>query len=948
MENDNILPYLHNFLEQRNNADRQRTIFLILKRLRVGDTIAVDALIKALSDNDNYIRIKAAKGLGIIKNLRGVEPLILALEDGVIDVRVEAASALGNIGDTRAIGPLCRVLNSPHKNVRKAAIKALASIRDPRTTDLIHETTRSSLISSKKAENKINKLKEEIDILNQDIARIERLRSSLYAQPKLAPNNKAIELDSQQKTARYGKDSSLAKQDKNYEAIHSNDISWDLDPKYAESLHSEDHTFPPISDEAELKHIGEQLLKQALNNPAAEFRAGQLDAIDNLVRKRARILVIQRTGWGKSIVYFLATRMLRLQGAGPTLLISPLRSLMRNQIQAANRIGINACTINSDNRDDWQAVKARLQSGDVDILLVAPERLENDEFRKDYLLPIAGTIGLFVVDEAHCISDWGHDFRPDFRRIARILQALPRNIPILATTATANNRVMKDIMDQLGTDLQIVRGSLARDSLCLQNIRLPSQADRLAWLANVLPSLPGTGIIYALTIKHADLVAKWLRTQGIEAHSYSGRMETSLREELEQKLLDNQLKVLVATTSLGMGFDKPDLGFVIHFQRPGSVIHYYQQVGRAGRALDKAYGILLSGDGDQNITEYFIRNAFPPEEHLRHILDALASAGDDGLSVPMIEQKVNLPNGQIKKALKLLAVETPSPIIKERNHWHATSTEYVHDRVKIDRLTAIRHKEQSIMSDYISSSTCLMRFLLKELDDENLVQCGRCAICKGSPILPETCSSDILEEAISFLRQNEIIIHPRKAWPYGDALAIYNWTGRIPEGLRAWKGHALSTWGDSGWGELVRIGKQNGHFDDKLVIGAADMVRDRWKPTPTPTWITCIPSLNKPTLVPDFARRLSEVLGLPFIPCVHKVRATKPQKLMQNSYQQARNLAGAFEVDGEGLLQEPLILVDDMVDSGWTFTVVAALLRTAGTGPVFPLALVDTSQGDNL
>jgi len=706
-----------------------------------------------------------------------------------------------------------------------------------------------------------------------------------------------------------------------------------------------------LSTESARRKTGIELLRKALNNPNAQFREDQWETIEKIVLNQARILVIQRTGWGKSIVYFLATRMLRLQGAGPTLLISPLRSLMRNQIQAANGLGINACTINSDNPDDWEAVKARLQSGDVDILLVAPERLKNDEFREHYLLPIAGTIGLFVVDEAHCISDWGHDFRPDFRRIARILQALPRNIPILATTATANNRVIQDIMDQLGTDLQVVRGPLARDSLCLQNIKLPSHVDRLAWLANVLPSLPGSGIIYVLTKKYADLVAKWLKKQGIEAYPYysrRGKKETTSNEELEQKLLDNQIKVLVSTPALGMGFDKPDLRFVIHFQRPGSVIHYYQQVGRAGRAIDKAYGVLLSGEEDPVIIDYFIRNAFPPEARVKQVLDALASAGDGGLSIPMLEQKVNLPEGQIKSVLKLLAVETPSPIVEEKSRWHATSAEYVRDRVKIDMLTEIRHKEQSIMDDYIGSSTCLMRFLQKELDDKDSVQCGRCAVCIGSPIISETFSNDLVKKAASFLRQNEIIIHPRKKWPTGDALAIYKWSGLIPEELRACKGRALLTWGDSGWGKLVEIGKRDGHFDDELVCGAVEMVQERWKPIPMPTWITCIPSLTKPTLVSDFARRLAEALRIPFIPCVRKVRATEPQKEMKNSYQQARNIAGAFKIDDSYRLHEPLFLVDDMVDSRWTFTIVAALLKTAGTGPIFPLALADTSQGDEL
>lgn len=353
------------------------------------------------------------------------------------------------------------------------------------------------------------------------------------------------------------------------------------------------------------------LLRQALDNPTSNFRPGQWEAIEELIERRSRLLVVQRTGWGKSLVYFLATKLLRDKGAGCTLLISPLLALMRNQIAAAQRIGIKAATINSSNQDEWRAVKTQLLAGQVDILLISPERLANNDFRENILLPISQSIGLFVVDEAHCISDWGHDFRPDYRRIVRILQGLPKNIPILATTATANNRVIDDIIAQLGANLQVVRGNLTRESLRLQNISLPSPAARMAWLVEQLPQLPGSGIIYTLTVRDANRVANWLQTQGINAKSYHSDLESDIRITLEDELLNNQIKALVATTALGMGFDKPDLGFVIHYQRPGSVVHYYQQVGRAGRAVDIAYGILLSGDEDEEITNYFINTAFP-------------------------------------------------------------------------------------------------------------------------------------------------------------------------------------------------------------------------------------------------------------------------------------------------------------------------------------------------
>jgi ATP-dependent DNA helicase RecQ len=703
---------------------------------------------------------------------------------------------------------------------------------------------------------------------------------------------------------------------------------------------------------SDLKPKALSLLQKALDNPTANFREGQWEAINELLERRARLLVVQRTGWGKSLVYFLTTRLLRDQGAGPTLLISPLLALMRNQILAAERIGIRAATINSSNREEWTSVQTRLEADEVDILLISPEKLANEDFREQMLLPIANRIGCFVVDEAHCISDWGHDFRPDYRRITRILQALPQNIPVLATTATANNRVVNDITEQLGPNLRVLRGPLTRESLQLQNIQLPSQAARLAWLAEQLPTLSGSGIIYALTIKDAEQVARWLRTQGINAEAYTGKIEKDketgldVRQELENRLLNNEVKALVATTALGMGFDKPDLGFVIHYQRPGSVVHYYQQVGRAGRAVDLAYGILLSGDEDQAITDYFIQSAFPPEQHVQDVLDVLSQA-DDGLSVPGMERQLNLSRGQIDKVVKILATESPAPITKQGSKWYVNPISYQPNREKVEELIQIRQQEQTRMMNYMQNKECLMVFLSKELDDPESTPCDRCAVCLGEPLLPETYSPELARDAVHFLRRADQEIKPRKRWP-PNALQAYGWSGNIRQELQAETGRALSLWGDEGWGKLVRQGKYiDNHFDDLLVKGAAEMIQ-RWQPEPLPAWVTCVPSLNRPELVPNFAARLAQELELPFIAAVKKIHSTSPQKEMNNSYQQAHNLENAFTIDKGLVVDGPVLLVDDMVDSGWTFTVIAALLRQAGSGPVFSLALTLNSprQGE--
>lgn len=644
---------------------------------------------------------------------------------------------------------------------------------------------------------------------------------------------------------------------------------------------------------------------------------------------------MQRTGWGKSIVYFLVTRLLRERGAGPTLLVSPLLALMSNQIAAAQKIGIRAETINSTNFGKWKTVEARLLADEIDILLISPEKLANTRFRDNVLLPLSERLGFLVIDEAHCISDWGHDFRPDYRRIVRVLQALPPTIPVLATTATANNRVVDDVVGQLGEQLKVIRGPLTRKSLQLQNLKTYDQAKRLAWLAQHIPELPNTGIIYTLTTRDAKQVAQWLITQGIKAEAYSGKTKVVERSRLEDLLLKDQIKVLVATSALGMGYDKPNLGFVIHYQRPGSVIHYYQQVGRAGRAINHAYGILMSGAGDKQIIDYFIRTAFPPEAHVNEVLAALEES-DDGLSTGQLQKKLNLSKGSIDKVLKQLSVETPSPVAKQGSKWLTTPVQYTPDRAKIEQISEIRQQEQRRMSDYANSEQCLMNFLAAELDDPQRQPCGKCAVCLNRPLVSEEVSPELVTRAVEFLKRSDQIVEPRKKWPDRGSIGAE----RIAE-----TGRALCLWNDVVWGALVRTGKyQDKRFSDELVEATYQLVQ-RWQPQPQPAWVTCVPSLRRPYLVPDFAKRLADRLGLPFQACVTKTRETPPQKEMNNSYQQTQNLADAFLVQPWPGIAAPVYLVDDMVDSRWTFTIAAALLREAGSGPVFPLALALNSLG---
>ncbi len=663
--------------------------------------------------------------------------------------------------------------------------------------------------------------------------------------------------------------------------------------------------------------------------PSASFRPGQLDAIVALVDDRRRALVVQRTGWGKSIVYLTATRLLRDQGLGPTLVISPLLALMRNQIEMGGSIGVSTATINSSNEDEWARIERAIHDDEVDLLLISPERLNNARFRDNLLSALARSVGLFVVDEVHCISDWGHDFRPDYRRIGRILDLFPRTVPVLGCTATANDRVIDDIEAQFGDDLLVLRGPLARDSLRLQVLEMPSQAERLAWLARELPRLEGTGIVYCLTVEDAHRVARWLRSRHIDAVAYTGQTDSEERLVIEGELSRNERKVVVATSALGMGYDKPDLAFVVHFQSPGSPIAYYQQIGRAGRALDRAEVVLLRGHEDRDIQDWFISTAFPEQADAEAVL-AFLEGRDEPVGIGLIEAKVNVRRSRLLAMLKILEVE--GAVGRERASWYRTASSWTYPTERIERITAQRRQEQKAMDDYGSTSTCLMVHLLAQLDDHDVEPCGRCGTCAPRPL--KGLDPRSVANAVDFLRSQPVVIPPRLQWPAGSD----QFRGKIGIDEQVSEGRALCLWGDAGWGRLVREGKyDHEHFDDELVVASAELVRS-WQPDPRPAWVTCVPSTSRPTLVPDFARRLADRLGLPFLEVLTKSRETRPQKEMDNSAQQAANVFGAFTLVGD-VPAGPVILIDDVVDSRWTLTVIGAELRRAGASAVYPFVL---------
>jgi ATP-dependent DNA helicase RecQ len=683
------------------------------------------------------------------------------------------------------------------------------------------------------------------------------------------------------------------------------------------------------------------LLRAGTGKSDVNFRAQQLDAIQSVIQDGSRTLVLQRTGWGKSFVYFIGTKMLRSRGEGVALLISPLLSLMRNQLDAARKMGVNAEVINSENPDEWEEIAKRIHLDAVDILIISPERLSNDEFINKVLTLISNRISLLIVDEAHCISDWGHDFRPDYRRIRSIINGLPQNFRLLATTATANERVQNDLEGILGPNLRIIKGELARKSLTLQTKVIPSQTERMAWLAQYIPQIPGSGVLYVLTVRDAEVIAGWLSHCGISASAYHGRLESDEKIDLEQKLLSNEIKVLVATSALGMGFDKPDIGFVIHYQVPGSVVTYYQQVGRAGRAVESAYGILLAGKEDLRIHSYFINSAFPSELEVKVVIEALNSQ-EGGVSKRELQKYVNLPEGRMEKILKILSLETPSPVLNFGSKWQATGIRDVPKEFweKVSKLTELREQEVADMQEYLGLPFGQhMKFLIERLQGEDIQDNPNLL-----PELPSTISLNLVEKAKQYLKLSHRSIEPRLQWPRG-AFQTYGFAGNIQSKELNEFGLCLTLQGEDDWFEIGRMKYQLGSFEESIVHSAADQLR-LFVEVNQISWICPIPSKRHPLLVADFAKRLAHELRLDFTQALHAKDLHQSQKSLNNSYFQARNLDGAFEVEVQEVKSSNVLLVDDFVDSRWTVTVAGALLRQAGSGLVFPYALAKSTSGD--
>jgi len=684
-------------------------------------------------------------------------------------------------------------------------------------------------------------------------------------------------------------------------------------------------------------------LRRLVGREDVDFRDGQLEAVEALVGARQRVLVVQRTGWGKSAVYFVATALRRAGGSGPSVIISPLLALMRDQIAAAERAGIRAVTMNSANAHQWSEVGAALVADKVDVLLVSPERLNNPGFRQQMLPDLALRCGLLVIDEAHCVSDWGHDFRPDYRRIRDLLALLPDDTPVLATTATANARVVADVGEQLregGHEVLTLRGGLARDSLRLGVLPLAAPEQRVAWLLAHLGSLSGSGIVYTLTVAAAEDLAAALREAGHAVSAYTGRTDPAEREQLEAALRDNEVKALVATSALGMGFDKPDLGFVLHLGAPSSPVAYYQQVGRAGRATANADVLLLPGPEDRDIWRYFASSSMPRQEQADAVLSALAGSAKP-LSTAAIETIVDVRRPRLELLLKVLDVD--GAVVRAPGGWAATGAPWTYDADRYERVQQAREREQQLMLDYERGPGCRMEFLQRSLDDVTAAPCGRCDRCAGT-WFPDAIPDAAVRSAVGRLERVGVELQPRAQWPSGMERLGVPVKGRIGDDEAMQQGRVLARLSDLGWGQRLReVLRTDQGASPALLRACVDILRE-WGWAERPVAVVALPSRRRPQLLESLGRGLAEIGRLRWLGSLDLVDGGPTGEPGGNSAFRLAGVWGRFAVPDAmaGALTSssgPVLLVDDLVASRWTLTVAARELRRVGAEAVLPLAL---------
>jgi ATP-dependent DNA helicase RecQ len=613
---------------------------------------------------------------------------------------------------------------------------------------------------------------------------------------------------------------------------------------------------------------------------------------------------------------------------------------------------VRAARIDSTNTEEWGEIVERLSNDEVDLLLVSPERLTNPRFADELLPTLTARCGLLVIDEAHCIRDWGHDFRPDYRRIRDLLTSLPEGTPVLATTATANARVVTDVVEQLsaggrdadgagGRDVLTLRGPLARASLRLGVMPLGAPEQRLAWLIAHLGDLEGSGIVYALTVAAAVAVAAALKEAGHQVAAYTGRTDPADRIRLEAALRDNEVKALVATSALGMGFDKPDLGFVIHLGAPSSPVAYYQQVGRAGRATERADVLLMPGPEDRDIWRYFASASMPKQEQADAVVRALTESTRP-LSTVALETIVDVRRTRLELLLKVLDVD--GAVQRVQGGWTATGMPWEYDEERYARVTAAREREQQLMIDYERTDTCRMAFLQQCLDDETAALCGRCDTCAG-PWFDATLPEAALRTATARLERPGVVIEPRAQWPSGmDRLGVPR-KGRIGAASAMEPGRALARLSDLGWGQRLRqlLREEDAEVPEQVVRACVAVLAD-WEWAQRPAAVVAVPSRRRPLIVRSLAEQLAQLGRLPLLGELDLVDGGPTGEAGGNSAFRLAGVWGRLAVGTElqsrlSAIPGPVLLVDDVADSRWTLTCAAEVLREAGAPAVLPFTL---------
>lgn len=718
------------------------------------------------------------------------------------------------------------------------------------------------------------------------------------------------------------------------------------------------------------------------------FYDEQWRSIERILRGE-RILMIERTGFGKSLCYqFPAT-----QFDGITVVFSPLIALMRDQVRSLCERGIPAAYINSEQSyEENQNSIQRALNGEIKILYIAPERQENEEW-------VEATrqlkLSMVVVDEAHTISTWGHDFRPSFRRIINLVQLLPQSLPVLATTATATKKVQYDIEQQIGGNLTTIRGNLIRPNFQLQVVKVQSEDEKMIWLAENLNSINGTGLIYTGTRKDTEVYAKWLRFVGINATDYNAGFDADTRKSIEQGLMQNKWKCIVSTNALGMGIDKPDIRFVIHTQMPVSPIHYYQEIGRAGRDGKPTRIILFYNEkknGNDVATDSllplsFVEGSRPTTKIYQKVISLLQ---EEPLSERELLKKSNLKTTQVR-VIKADLID--QGIIKEVLYGKIKKYEYQYNApaLNTESFEALREaklKDLRAMEEYIYTDMPRMKYLCSFLDSDETVEYSNCdntnlerimasvtpewmtkledfremyfpclelsswTTRKGGFRLRYIAPGKVQVEKTVKNEMGEIIERPIKEYSNNINLLEYNQEereiikGHLGKASRLVDGYAVSYYGVSNVGAAIHRSKyeNGGDFPDFLLKKTLSVFGKKFRDIHFDL-VLYLPPTKSGDLVKNFATKFARVIGVPISHKLIKIRITQEQKMFQNSYSKQENVSDAFDIDEDMVKDKCIVLLDDIYDSGATLKEVGKLLTQKGAKCIVPIVIAKTIGG---